>query len=369
MRPRPIQLAAVTVVLMLVAACGKSSNDKPVEAAASSTTKDDATTTSAKPVHIYPLTGAPLEDPAVAQHPAVVVKIDNSPDARPQTGLNEADVVYEVMVEGITRYALVYHSQVLDAVGPVRSARSTDIELLANLAAPLISWSGANPGVANEVRTAVENGFLVNAGQDTFPGEYHRDGSRRAPHNLYANVAALSNMAAPAGAGPPIPIFQYRAPFEPYSGAAFPASGYVVDFGGGVRAEYVWDAERGGWDRFQVDQSHRRDDSATMDSNGVQVAPQNVVILFVPYGQSPSDARSPMAISTGEGPAIVLTEGKAIAGTWRRANALAGWELIDPVGSPIKLSPGRTWVALPEVGAPVTPLDAVTAGSLLAVRR
>jgi hypothetical protein len=358
----------MAAALAVVAACG-SSTDKPVEAAGSSTTKDDATTTSAKPAHTYPLTGSPLADLATAQHPAVVVKIDNSPDARPQTGLNEADVVYELLVEGITRYALVYHSQMLDAVGPVRSARSSDIELLANLSAPLIAWSGANPGVTNEVRTAVDNGFLVNAGQDAFPNEYHRDGSRRAPHNLYANAAALANVAAPVGAAAPVPIFTYRQPYEPYGGAALPAPGYVVDFGHGVRAEYVWDAERGGWDRFQIDQSHPRENSATVDSNSVQVAPQNVVILFVPYGQSPSDARSPMALSTGEGSAIVLTEGKAIAGTWRRPSPLSGWELIDQVGNPSALSPGRTWVALPEVGSAVTPLDAETAGALLMIRR
>ncbi len=75
-------------------------------------------------------------------------------------------MVYELLVEGITRYAVVFQSQTPDTVGPVRSARSSDIELLANLGAPLIAWSGANPGVTSEVHTAVDNGFLVNAGQD-----------------------------------------------------------------------------------------------------------------------------------------------------------------------------------------------------------
>ena len=207
---------------------------------------------------VYPLTGVPIDRPGLAQHPAVVVKMDNSPDARPQTGINEADVVYELLVEGITRYAVVFQSQTPDPVGPVRSARSSDIELLTNLGAPLIAWSGANPGVTNEVHTAVENGFLVNAGQDTIPAQYHRDNSRKAPHNLYTNVSGLLADAAPAGAGAPPPLFTYRAPFEPYTGGALPAPGYVVDFGGGVRADYVWDAERAGWDRFQVDELHPR---------------------------------------------------------------------------------------------------------------
>ena len=100
----------------------------------------------------------------------------------------------------------------------------------------------------------------------------------------------------------------------------------------------------------------------------MQVAPQNVVILFMGYGQSPSDARSPMALSTGGGEAIVLTEGKAIAGSWHRPTALSPWELVDQAGAPILLSPGRTWVALPEIGSVATPLDAEAAGGLLALR-
>jgi hypothetical protein len=349
----------------MLAACGASPAEKPVEAGTQAPTTRDATTTSAPAAPVYPLTGMPLDDPAAAQHPAVVVKIDNSPDARPQSGLNEADIVYELLVEGITRYALVFHSQMLDSVGPVRSARSSDIELLANLGAPLLAWSGGNPGVTDEVRAAVDGGFLVDAGHDVFPDQYRRDRGRSAPHNLYVNIGALLEGRPPT---PPPSLFTYRPPLTPYAGAATDTPGYVVDFGGGVRAEYVWDAERAGWDRFQVDQGHNRDNSATLDTNGVQVAPQNVVILFVPYGQSPSDARSPMALTTGEGDAVVLTAGKAVLGRWQRPNGLLGWQLVDAAGQPIELSPGRTWVALPEVGSPVYPLDPETAASLLAVR-
>jgi hypothetical protein len=347
--------------LALVAACGQSPGDKPVEAGDQAPTTNDPTTTSAPADPVYPLTGLPLDDPTFALHPAVVVKIDNSPDSRPQTGLNEADIVYELLVEGITRYALVFHSQMLDSVGPVRSARSSDIELLANLGAPLLAWSGGNPGVTNEVRAAVEGGFLVDAGHDVFPAEYRRDGSRSAPHNLYVNIGALLEGRPPSA---PPSLFRYRAPLEAPAGGLPDAGGYVVDFGGGVRAEYVWDAERGGWDRFQTDGGSR----ATVDHNGVQVAPQNVVIMFVPYGQSPSDARSPMALTTGEGDAVVLTAGKAVQGRWKRPNGLFGWELVDAFGQPITLSPGRTWVALPEVGSASHALDPAAAAALLAER-
>lgn len=361
MRRRPIPVIAVMLGLALLAACGHA-NERPVEAGASPTSSQpEATTTSKLAQPAYPLTGAPIADLASSQHPAVVVKIDNSADARPQSGINQADVVYELLVEGITRYAVVFHSQVPDRVGPVRSARSSDIELVGNLGAPLIAWSGGNPGVTDEVQAAVSNGLLVDAGQNVAGGQYHRDGSRRAPHNLYVNATGALSAATPAGAGAPPSLFRFREPFEPYVGGSLPAPGYAIDFGGGARAEYVWDAERAGWDRFQAD-------GPTIDSDGVQVAPQNVVVLFVPYGQSPSDARSPMALTTGEGDAVVLTDGKAITGRWSRPDVLSGWELVDQSGNPIRLSPGRTWVALPEVGSAVTPLDPGAAGALLAGR-
>lgn len=372
MRRRPIVTALVSASLLTVAACGSGSEGTPIEAAAPATqappTSGDPTTTSAPAPPTYPLTGELLIDVPSAHHPAVVVKMDNSAEARPQSGINEADIVYELLVEGITRYALVYHSQAPDPVGPVRSARSSDIELLANLGRPLLGWSGGNPGVMGEVRGAVQNGFLIDAGVDS-SGEYYRDGSRVAPHNLYTRVNGLLAEHAPADAGPPPPLFAYRKPGEPYGGGFEPGAGVRIDFGSGVKAEYVWDAERGGWDRFQVDGRHSRPNSATVDANGVQVAPQNVVIMFLEYGVSPADARSPMAISTGGGEAIVLTDGKLVRGRWSRENPLLGWTLVDNSGNPIHLTPGRTWVGLPEVGSNVTVLDPAEAGELLAHRR
>lgn len=368
-RRRPIFATLVTLVVLLgVAACGKS-NDKPVEAAepAPSSTSAAVETTAAPPPPppVWPLTGTVAPDAASLGHPAVVVKMDNSPDARPQTAINEADVVYELLVEGITRYALVYHSTLVDEVGPVRSARSSDPTLIANLGTPLLVWSGGNPGVTAEVRDAADMGLLIDKSQNYAGGDYWRDNSRKAPHNLYANIAAID--AATPGTPPPA-IFAFGAAGQPPAAGAATA-GITVDYGDGVRADYAWDAERGGWDRFQVDERHHRADSATVDANGVQVSPANVVVLFTEYGQSPSDARSPMALSTGAGEAIVLSQGTMIHGSWSRETPLHPWTLIDDAGAPIQLTPGRTWVSLPETGSAVTPLDAVVAGDLLAVRQ
>lgn len=367
MRRRLVPPSVALALLLVAAACG-SSPDQPVEVGAPvapSTVPE--TTTSAPAPPTFPLTGLPVADPATAAHPAVVVKMDNSPDARPQAGINQADIVYELLVEGITRYALVFHSTPGDPVGPVRSARSSDMELVANLTRPLVGWSGGNPGVTGELRGAADAGTLVDAGIDAVPGEYWRERGRSAPHNLFANTSGLVAAATPEGATAPAPIFAFRAPGAP-APTGTPVPGLTVDFGRGVRADYVWDAERGGWDRFQIDARHPRPDAATRDQHDVQVTPANVVVLFLEYQPSPVDARSPMAISTGEGDAVVLTDGKIVYGRWKRPTGDAGWGLVDETGAAIALTPGRTWVALPEIGSAATPMDPGIAQGFLAER-
>jgi hypothetical protein len=316
-----------------------------------------------------PLTGLPTTDPASEAHPAVTVKMDNSPEARPQSGINQADIVYEMKVEGITRFALVFHSTPRDDVGPVRSARSSDIDLVSGLSRPLFVWSGGNPGVTAEVLQAQRDGLLTNASYDVAEGDYYRSRERPGPHNLYVNLLPLIAERSPEGQGAPAPVFAYRPEGAAITGDPVPIAGVSIDYGLGQRVEYVWDAGRQGWDRFQADKRNPRPESATVDPDGLQVAPANVVIQFIEYGVSAADSRSPRAITVGEGDVLVLTAGQRIAGRWIRPDASQPARLVDAAGQPILLTAGRTWVALPEVDDVVTPLDQVTADGLLAEKR
>jgi len=370
--PRPSNLVALTLVplALLVAACG-SHNTKAVEAAQPLPTPSTAlaTTTAAPPVATFPLTGLPMTDPAAGAHPAVVVKMDNSPQARPQTAINQADVVFEERVEGITRYAVVFQSSAPDVVGPVRSARSSDIDLIAGLARPLLGWSGGNPTVIGQVQSAANAGLLVDASQGANPPEYWRDNARQAPHNLYTSVPQLLVKFGGGSATPPQAMLPYAAAGAPLPTTAVDDPGVMIDFGNHVQAQYVWDAERNGWDRFQVDELHGVPNSATVDSTGQQVSPTNVVVLSIPYVASVADSRSPQAITIGAGDGFVLTQGKAIAIKWARATNTAPFTFTTPDGQPVGLTPGRTWVALPLVGAAVLPLDRPSADGWLAVRK
>jgi len=366
-----VVLAATLVPLaLLVAACGNHGT-KAVEASEPVPTPSTAlvTTTPPPPVGFFPLTGLPLTDLAAAAHPTVAVKMDNSPQARPQTGINQADIVFEERVEGITRYAVVFHSTAPETVGPVRSARSSDIDLIAGLAKPLLAWSGGNPTVTKQVQTAANAGLLVDASQGANPPEYWRDNARQAPHNLYTSVPQLLAKFGGGSVTPPQAVLPYGVAGAALSPTAVDAPGVMVDFGNHVQAEYVWDAERKGWDRFQVDELHGVPDSATLDSDGTQVSPTNVVVLSIPYVTSAADVRSPQAITVGSGDGYVLTQGKVVAIKWARAANTAPFTFTTPDGQPVTLTPGRTWVALPLAGAAVLPLDRAGADSWLAVRK
>jgi hypothetical protein len=351
---------------LLAASCAKAASKQP-DALPTTTTTAPTTTSTVPKGPWYPLTGLPTTAAAL-QHPAVVVKMDNSPWARPQTAINQADIVFELLVEGITRYALVYGSSLPTVVGPVRSARSSDIDILAGLGRPLLAWSGGNPTVTGQVESAARAGFLIDASRGANPPEYWRDLSRQAPHNLYTNLPMLLSMFGSGDPGPPHAILPFASASTPLPPSAHPSNGVTINFGSGVVAEYVWNAKLHGWARFQVDQLHDQANSATLDSSGVQVAPPNVVVLFLQYGTSVADSKSPQALSVGHGTGEVFTEGHELDINWSRPVNTDDFSFTTKTGQPFGLPPGRTWVALPAVGSSVMGMDDATAHSWLAIR-
>ncbi len=290
---------------------------------------------------LAPLTGLPI-DPAKASRPALVVKIDNFPTiARPQVGINQADVVFEEIVEGITRFAAVFQSEDADPVGPIRSARTSDINILAQLGRPLLAWSGGNPFVTR----AIGNANIDNLTPDRYESAYFRTKDRAKPHNYFSNTSTLFSLATDATPVPQ-PLFQYRAPGDPLPPTAQPSGGVKIVFTGGQKVDYAWNDTLKGWARFQAGTPH-------VDVDGHQIAPANLVVLFTPYKASPADPRSPEAQTVGSGEAWVFTNGAIIPGTWNRPDPAKPATLTDGNGQPILLTPGHTWVALPQKGSAV----------------
>jgi hypothetical protein len=351
--------AAVIVIVVILLMSGGGSDAGPVltDDAAPVPTEDpltddldaadasgEATPTPAPAGPVEPLTGVPLDGEPALDRPALMVKLDNHPQARPQIGLNQADQGIELLVEGITRLALVFHTSDSDPVGPVRSGRSSDPDLAANYGMPLFAWSGGNATVRAEVRQGEIDGKLYDVGIDQGVGEWFRDSTRGVDyeHTLFSSTPSLF-AAAPEELGPPPQIFDYRYGDSPLSPSAQPIPGVQIDWRGGVTVNWVWSDEHQGWLRFQRGTPH-------VDVDGIQVAPPNVVILTTPYGTSAASAGSPQALTVGEGDALVLTDGHAIEGRWSRPEALVPWQVSDLDGDPIGLTPGQTWIGLPEEG-------------------
>ncbi len=286
-----------------------------------------------------PLTGLPVPV-ATAALPALAVKIDNLDQARPQAGLDQADLVVEEPVEGgLTRLMAVYQSHPAARVGPVRSARISDAGLMLALGGGGLVFSGAS-STQLPVIAARLSGTAVLLQPDT-SSAWSRDRGRPAPHNLFASVTALRRQqGAKLGAAPARPFTV--DPATP-TGSAVRAVTQARLSWQSAAAAWTWDAAGRRWLRTQ-------NGRADVLEGGHRVAATNVVILQVAVTQ---DARyhdvngvpSPMPQLVGSGRAWVLRNGVAVTAGWKRATDSAPFTLS--AGSvPVALAPGTTWLEL-----------------------
>lgn len=292
-----------------------------------------------EPEAVLPLLGTSGDVPA---RPALGVKIDTTTGGRPQTGLVQADIVFEEMVEGgLTRLLAVYHSQAPDTVGPIRSARSTDISLLDELGRPLFAWSGANPTFAEAVRAA----DIIDTGFAAVSDAYRRSDDRRPPYNLYAAPEELWAAATESDqeAGLPPTLFTYRAEGEALDApGAEPAEGYAIT-GGELTTSirWDWDPQTGTWLRTQDGAPH-------VDDEGTPVSAANVLIRATPYRDTgirdSTGAVVPEADTVGEGDAWLLTDGKIQPGRWHKPDPDAPTTYTSQDGTPLRLTPGPSWI-------------------------
>ena len=325
---------------------------------------------------IAALTGSITTDLSLAERRPLAVKVGNGdPKDRPQAGLAAADIVYEVLVEaGKTRFIAVFHSDMPTRIGPVRSVRSSDFEILADLSTPYLVSSGANSTVLREMRQAGREGTLIDVGALRLAAPYTRDRSRRSPHNLYfyyENLGGGDPDSLPGGVPdtPPVQVFDYGSPNPPgLPDAAGVTVAYTTLYGGEV--SHVWDNHLGGWVRIQDGTLHM-----TETAFGVgEIAPANVVVVSMPYGRSAADRRSPQALSYGSGNALVLTAGSVHEAFWARTEDRIGFRFWDSGGNPLSLSSGSTWLLLANTSrrwplADVTVLTPTDATRLLADAR
>lgn len=330
--------ALIVVVVLALVLTGGGGGDEEATTTTTSTTESTTTTTAAPPV--APLTGVPEADEGRRTRPALLVKVDNTANAMAvHEGLDKADVVFVEQVEhGVTRLAAAFQSE--DAtVGPVRSARTSDIGIGALLNSPYIAYSGANGGVLDMVRRSP---YLIDMGIDqaVATGVYTRNQRGSGLLRFFLPTAELFEVGR-EGAKTPIPLFEFLDEGEAPEGD--PAAGVRIGYGGRASTVVDYDWSGSAWNRSQFGRPHTV-------AGGGQLAPTNVVIMHVPYRSSgfvdTTGAASPEAVLEGEGEAWFLTGGKVVKGRWSHPGPNAPLVFVGPDGTPMKLQPGKTWVEL-----------------------
>jgi hypothetical protein len=333
---RRTTVVLAVALLMVTAACGGGKKGSQGRA----TTTAPATTTTTLPPQA-PLTGLPQTDPEKLHRAAVTVKIDNNAAARPQAGLAAADLVYEEVTEGITRFVVVFQSTDTDPIGPVRSVRPADPLIVAPLGGPIV-FSGGAPNIVQLVR----NAGLDFVDENNTATLYRRSG-RSAPHNLDTDSERLYRQVGDDDKEPP-PFAQFLKlgeTFTPPAGST-PVSGMDIPLAD-ITASYTWDASAKGWARSTNGQPHN------LESGGVWT-PGNVIVQYVAYSRFAADAAVTYPEVTGTGEAWYFLDGTLTKGTWSKAGAITVTSYADANGAPMVFPPGRTVVELVHSNANVS---------------
>src|SRR5690348_2132723 len=264
-----------------------------------------------------PFTGEPV--PSLG--PVLAVKIDNLAPGRPQTGLTSADIVYVIPVEGgLSRLLAVFSSHVPAVIGPVRSAREDDLELLRQFGRPAFAYSGAQP----QLLPVVERARIVDLYDGRVRG-YVRDPRRAAPHNLYARSSQLLAQAPGASKARDI---GFR--FGPAPAGGRPVTSFSVSYPA-ASFTFRWSAGDGRWMVWM-------DGRPAGAAQGGQLSAPTVVIQYTKIRTSrylEAGARPPYAESTGAGTGLVLRDGRAYDIRWSRADADGGTTFTTPSGQPM----------------------------------
>ncbi len=303
-----------------------------------STTVAPVTTTKPKLGPVAPLTGLPDPTRSTKNRSALTIKIDNTPNAMPQDGVQNADVVYEEIVEGgITRLAAIFNSRVPALVGPVRSVRRTDREIVFPIGGIFAFSGGAQYAVKSIMTAPVKLYDQSNSGPAMF-----RDLKRYPPHNLFANAVLL--MKKDGKPRPPPALFTYMAPSQKAHGPR--VRSFVVGFGSGYAATYGWNTKSRSWDRSLFGRPE-------FSGNGIRVSPKNVIVMSVRYvgGVGVIDSYAQLV---GSGPVEVFTGATVQHGTWSRRDLRHRTIYRNLSGKVINLTPGTTWVELLDVSERVS---------------
>ncbi len=273
-------------------------------------------------------TDMPIED---AARPALSVKIDNQVDARPQYGLDRTDIVFEELVEGgLTRYVAVWHSDVPEGVGPVRSIRPMDPDIASPLGG-IIAYSGGQARFVSMMKKTDLHNAIHGGRDDRFMS---RTKERRAPHNVILRADDIVDHYDDLGA-PEAQFLYSPSGWAPLFGR--PSDGVDVRFS---------NASQRGWRWSEKKQSYQRSQAGKADTvdGGARITAKNVVVLEV--GIDNRYGSIPKTIMVGKGQGWVSTGGHVMKVSWSKKDRDSRIVLRNAAGSEVRLAPGNTWIEL-----------------------
>jgi peptidoglycan hydrolase-like protein with peptidoglycan-binding domain len=287
-----------------------------------------------------PVNGLPM--PSGSNNSIVIgIKNDNNVRARPQSGPQKADAVFEVLVEGgMTRFINIFYQSDTSYHGPIRSARPTDPTVLRPLGGVLVA-SGATGGLIPEI-----NDMGVPVITDRRP-EYFRISSRKAPHNLYADTTKLKSIAISKGykkVNIPQPLFPWGDPtFENWQNNSF----LNLVFSGYTETTWTWNGSsylRTYYDAYQNQNKNNLHNWLDENGNTGQISVDTVIALFCePYVHP---LQLPSVKTVGEGRAIILHGGKMLDAKWKRGSNLDPFHITDNNNNILYVPKGKVWISL-----------------------
>lgn len=357
-RPQVTIVAAAPAAETAAPTAASTATSAPAATDVVAPTAEVAATIAAGPAAgVNPYTGLPASAEALARKP-LLIKVANTAEVRPQSGLSQADVVVEHLSEGgITRFTSLFLTNSPEKVGSVRSCRLIDIELPVMFDAALIC-SGTSPGVKPLMRNSYAHRNELTMISDFGPYEcatcpMFRTRDRSAPHNLFGNAANAWSELDERGKNQPSTFKAWD-----FSEAAAPDGKPTATVDVGYKSGVVgwkYDEARGRWMRSlsgkpQVDAA-----------NSEPLAFANVVLVYAPHvttliQEDVTGARSIEVQVWGEGPVRVFRDGREYGGKWVRNAEVGSFELLDPAGKRIPLKPGNTWIEM----IPLTGVDVGT---------
>lgn len=293
------------------------------------------------PEPIYSIvSGRQINDAAINNRPIYAVQIENSPEARQQSGLVDADIVSELVAEGgITRFNAIYHDNIPANIGPIRSLRPYFIDMFLPYDAAIVHAGGSGEALS-EIRS-----FGLKD-MDESRVYMRRISSRYAPHNLYSTGKQLLDLSVDRGYKSTVSTPLPRKDSAPVATPDARVINVRIGNSSLYNVRYTWDAKTGSYLREQGGAAHTDADSK------IQIAPNVVIVPIMRKGAHPDGVHTSYT-TTGSGKVYVFQDGTVTEGTWTKSSRSAQWVLKDSAGNPISLNRGQTWFTVTDASGNV----------------